>query len=100
VLGPSHWLHEIFSSQKTWSPFLAWANTPCKEYPTYSVWGTFDFFLKTAWFSNISDPETCQFWIDQKLKRTASFQRRMRDYLTASNSPTIQPKLKELGIGF
>jgi len=30
MLGPS---------QKTWSPFLAWANTPCKEHPTYSMLG-------------------------------------------------------------
>jgi hypothetical protein len=27
-LGLSHWLHEIFSSQKSSSSFLAWANTP------------------------------------------------------------------------
>jgi hypothetical protein len=24
-----------FSSQKSLSPFLAWANIPCKEHPTY-----------------------------------------------------------------
>jgi hypothetical protein len=36
MLGPSHWLHEISLSQKSSSPFLAWANTPCKEQPTYS----------------------------------------------------------------
>jgi len=28
-----------FSSQKTWLPFLAWANSPCKEQPTYSMLG-------------------------------------------------------------
>jgi hypothetical protein len=66
----------------------------------FSVGGTFDFFKKLPGFSNISDPENCRFWIDQNLKRTPRFQRRMRDYLTNSNSPTIQPKLKELGIGF
>jgi hypothetical protein len=27
-----------FSSQKSSSPFLAWAITPCKEHPTYVVW--------------------------------------------------------------
>jgi hypothetical protein len=66
----------------------------------FSVGGTFDFFKKLPGFSNISDPENCRFWIDQNLERAARFQRRMRDYLTNSNSPTIQPKLKELGIGF
>ncbi len=35
-----------FSSQKTWSPFLAWANTPCKEHPTYSVLGQIWFINK------------------------------------------------------
>jgi len=53
-------------------------------------WGTFDFFLKTAWFF-----KTFQ------IQRTPRFQIRMRDSnLTNSHSPTIQPKLKELGIGF
>jgi len=36
-----------FSSQKTWSPFLAWANNPCKEHPTYSVLGQ-SWFLKKS----------------------------------------------------
>jgi hypothetical protein len=30
-----HWLHEISLPQKSWSPFLAWANSLCKQHPTY-----------------------------------------------------------------
>jgi hypothetical protein len=66
----------------------------------FSVGAHLIFKKKLTGFSNISDPEDCRFWIDQNLKRTPRFQRRMRDYLTNSNSHTIQPKLKELGIGF
>jgi hypothetical protein len=37
MLGPSHCLHEIsLPTQKSLSPFLALATTPCKEHPTYS----------------------------------------------------------------
>jgi hypothetical protein len=54
----------------------------------YSVGAHLNILEKTAWFF-------------KTLKELPGFiQRRMRDYLTNSNSPTIQPKLKELGIGF
>jgi hypothetical protein len=51
--GKGPWMHAWafplvawnFSSQKTSSPFLAWANAPCKEHPTYSVLGHI-WFLK------------------------------------------------------
>jgi len=34
LLGPSHWLHELSLPKRVSSPFLAWANTPCKQHPT------------------------------------------------------------------
>jgi hypothetical protein len=53
-------------------------------------------FKNLPGFSNILDPENCQFWIDQNLTRTARFQRRMRDYLTNSNSPTNTTKVERI----
>jgi len=80
-----------FSSQKTWSPFLAWASTPCKEHPTYSVLEHI-WFLKyqLPGFSNISDLKNCRFWIYQNLTTIDSFHRRTGGYLTNSNSPTAK----------
>jgi hypothetical protein len=67
----------------------------------FSVGAHLIFKKKLPGFSNSSDPENCRFWIDQNVKELPGFiQRGMGDYLTNSNSPTIQPKLKELGIGF
>jgi hypothetical protein len=37
MLGHSNWMHAISLPKKSSSPFLAWANTPCKEYPTYEL---------------------------------------------------------------
>jgi hypothetical protein len=88
-----------FSSQKSWSPFLASANTPCKEHPTYSVLGHIWFENNSLpGFSNISDLENCRFWIYQNLKSNTCF----------TKEPVViwliqihqSPKLKELGIGF
>jgi len=80
-----------FSSQKTWSPFLAWANTPCKEHPTYSVLGQIWFFKnELPDFSNISDLENCRFWIYQNHKTIDRFHKRTGGYLTNSNSPTTK----------
>jgi len=82
-----------FSSQKTSSPFLAWANTPCKEHPTYSVLGHVWFSkYQLPGFSNISDLENCRFWIYQNLTTMDRFHKRTGGYLTNSNSHTAKVK--------
>jgi hypothetical protein len=81
------WVHAWAGCMKflfpnTWSPFLAWANTPCKEHPTYSVLQHIWFFKKKLPdFSNVSDPENCPFWINQNLKRTPRFHSKKNAWL-------------------
>jgi len=48
--GPSNWWHEIFLPKKVSHYFLAWANTPCKEHPTYYYVNSFVFPVNsTLW---------------------------------------------------
>jgi len=35
MIGPSHWLDEISLHEKVRHNFFAWANTPCREHPSY-----------------------------------------------------------------
>jgi hypothetical protein len=46
-----------FSSQKSWSPFLVWANTPCKEHLTYCTIPNWNYYI--SWF--IMKPK-CSCW--------------------------------------